>query len=286
MQFSIITPSFRSGQWLKLCIASVADQKVDLEHIVQDAGSDDGTLDWLPTDARVKAVVEKDRGMYDAVNRGLQKSKGDILAYLNCDEQYMPGTLQKVAAFFQKNPQIEIVFGDAIIVNPLGHFLCYRKSLLPLKPHSMVSGNLATLTCAMFFRKSVLEKRGLFFNANLRDLGDADWVIRSVEQGVPMALLPEFTSVFTDTGENMNLKPNAVREKKELYNSAPAWMRTMQRPIIWHHRWRKLWAGAYSQKPFQYSIYTKTNLKERVRFDVAHPRGRWNQYVPQASAQA
>src|SRR6201997_1547101 len=70
MRFSVITPSFRNSDWLKLCIASVADQGVECEHIIQDAGSDDGTLDWLPKDPRVKAYVEKDSGMYDAVNRG------------------------------------------------------------------------------------------------------------------------------------------------------------------------------------------------------------------------
>ena len=82
---------------MKLCIASVADQGVELEHIVQDAESDDGTLDWLPQDRRVKAFVEKDQGMYDAVNRGLRRASGDILAYLNCDEQYLPGALAMVA---------------------------------------------------------------------------------------------------------------------------------------------------------------------------------------------
>ena len=82
MLISVITPSFRSSQWLKLCIASVADQEgVQVEHIVQDAGSDDGTLDWLPHDRRVRAYVEKDAGMYDAINRGLRKSVGEILAY-------------------------------------------------------------------------------------------------------------------------------------------------------------------------------------------------------------
>jgi len=68
---SIITPSYRNSQWLKLCIASVADQQgVELEHIVQDSCSDDGTLDWLPHGHRVQAFLEKDAGMYDAVNRG------------------------------------------------------------------------------------------------------------------------------------------------------------------------------------------------------------------------
>src|SRR5579864_8457246 len=101
MNFSIVTPSFRSSRWLKLCIASVADQAgVEFEHIVQDAGSDDGTLEWLPHDTRVRAYVEKDSGMYDAINRGYRRAKGDLLAYLNCDEQYLPGALQKVRDFF------------------------------------------------------------------------------------------------------------------------------------------------------------------------------------------
>src|ERR1039458_7906042 len=100
MSISIITPSYRQSDWLKLCIASVADQGVALEHIIQDAGSDDGTLDWLRQDSRVKAFVEKDAGMYDAVNRGLRRASGEILAYLNCDEQYLPGTLITVKAFF------------------------------------------------------------------------------------------------------------------------------------------------------------------------------------------
>ena len=88
LKFSIITPSYKNSDWLKLCIASVADQQgVELEHIVQDSCSDDGTQTWLPHDPRVKAYIEKDAGMYDAVNRGYRRATGDILAYLNCDEQ-------------------------------------------------------------------------------------------------------------------------------------------------------------------------------------------------------
>jgi len=97
MQISIVTPSFRSSNWLRLCIASVADQQgVEVEHIVQDSCSDDGTQEWLPKESRVKAFIEKDQGMYDAVNRGFRRSTGQSLAYLNCDEQYLPRALQTV----------------------------------------------------------------------------------------------------------------------------------------------------------------------------------------------
>src|ERR1041385_7805342 len=117
VRFSIVTPSFRNSQWLRLCIASVADQQgVEVEHIVQDAGSDDGTLDWLTRDPRGRAHVEKDKGMYDAVNRGLRRARGEFLAYLNCDEQYLPGALKKVSDFLDRHPDVDIVFGDCIVV--------------------------------------------------------------------------------------------------------------------------------------------------------------------------
>ena len=74
MRISIVTPSYRRSAWLKLCLASVADQQAEIEHIVQDAVSDDGTLDWLARVPRVKVFVERDQGMYDGINRGLRRA--------------------------------------------------------------------------------------------------------------------------------------------------------------------------------------------------------------------
>ena len=114
MKFSIVTPSFRNSRWLKLCIASVANQQgVELDHIVQDSCSDDGTQDWLPHDKRVQAIIEKDGGMYDAVNRGYRRAQGDILAHLNCDEQYLPGALKTVHDYFESHPRVEVVLAGA-----------------------------------------------------------------------------------------------------------------------------------------------------------------------------
>src|SRR5689334_24407188 len=114
MRFSIVTPSFRNSEWLKLCIASVADQDVEHEHIVQDSCSDDGTQEWLPQDKRVSAFIEKDKGMYDAVNRGFRRAKGELLAYLNCDEQYLPDALNKVNAFFARHLEVDVLFADTV----------------------------------------------------------------------------------------------------------------------------------------------------------------------------
>ena len=277
MLISVITPSFRSSQWLKLCIASVADQEgVQVEHIVQDAGSDDGTLDWLPHDRRVRAYVEKDAGMYDAINRGLRKSGGEILAYLNCDEQYLPGALKAVHDFFMEHPEIEVVFAHALVVDARGEFICYRKVVLPHKHHVMVC-HLPVLTCATFFRRRVIDQYDLYFDSHWRDLGDADWVIRLLERRVRMGVLPRYTSVFTDTGENMNMKPNARREKQEMFNAAPLWARKLSLGLHAVHWLRRGRHGNYCQRPFSYVIYTLESPAQRVEYHVSRPTFFWEE---------
>jgi glycosyltransferase involved in cell wall biosynthesis len=272
--FSIITPSFRSSAWLKLCIASVADQGVELEHIVQDGLSDDGTLDWLMTDQRVKAFPEKDAGMYDAVNRGLKRSRGGILAYLNCDEQYLPGALKAVADYFERHPETDVLFADCLVVDAKGECLCYRKVQIPFKHHTMVS-HLQTFTCSMFFRRKIIDDHGLFFNAQWRDLGDADWVLRVLGAGIPTGVLRRFTSTFTDTGANMNLSANAEKERRQMANAAPAWARKLEFALVWQHRLRRLLGGIYRQKPFDYAIYTPASPDRRVVHHVEQPTFIW-----------
>jgi len=275
VDFSIITPSFRSAKWLKLCINSIADQNVALEHIVQDSCSEDGTRELLEGDPRVKAFIEKDTGMYDAVNRGLRRSTGPLLAYLNCDEQYLPGALERVKRAFEARPDLDILFGDVIVVNGDGGFNCFRKVQIPLKYHTWVSNNLATFTAATFFRRRILDRDDMYFDSRFRDLADVDWMMRALAKGFKMGLLHEYTSVFTETGANMNLGANALREKAEFRASAPKWVRRAEPVFIAHHRLRRLLQRAYSQKPFSYSIYTRDSPNLRTAFDVERPISRW-----------
>jgi glycosyltransferase involved in cell wall biosynthesis len=274
MLFSIITPSFRSSAWLKLCIASVADQGIELEHIVQDSLSDDGTMEWLLSDPRVKACAEKDAGMYDAVNRGLKKSSGHLLAYLNCDEQYLPGTLKAVADYFDLHPELDVVFADSLVVDDKGECFCYRKVQVPFKYHTMVS-HLQTFTCSMFFRRRVIDEHGLFFDTKWRDLGDADWVLRLLDAKIRIGILRRFTSTFTDTGANMNLSANAKRERQVMADAAPAWARKLEFALVWQHRLRRLFGGIYRQKAFDYAIYTLASPDKRVVHHVEHPTFIW-----------
>ena len=274
MKFSIITPSFRNSEWLKLCIASVADQEgVEVEHIVQDSCSDDGTQDWLARDPRVKAVIEKDGGMYDAVNRGYRRATGDVLAYLNCDEQYLPGALAAVQKFFEAHPKVEVVLAGSIVTDGDGKYICHRHSLVPSKRH--VWFRFPILTSGIFLRRKVIHERGIFFDTKWRDLGDFHWMLELMRQNVPMAVCDTFTSTFADTGENMNLKPNAIREKNETAKMIPSWLRLLKPLWVVSHRVRRVRAGHFKLQPMSYSIYTKQSPDRRVTIDVPKPTAVW-----------
>ena len=274
MKFSIVTPSFCNSRWLKLCIASVADQQgVEHEHIVQDSCSDDGTQDWLPQDRRVRAFIEKDTGMYDAINRGYRRAQGDILAYLNCDEQYLPGALKTVSVFFESHPEVEVVLAGTIVINADGGYICHRHSLVPLPQH--IWFRFSALTSSVFLRRRVVAERGLFFDTRWRAIADFHWFLTLSKNKVPMAVCDDFTSIFTDTGKNFGLSPESVREIEATATMMPKWVRLLKPAWVVHHRLRRLAAGHFSLKPMSYSIYTLNSPAQRVRFDVPKPTGIW-----------
>src|SRR5436190_6513510 len=274
MQFSIVTPSFRNSQWLRLCIASVADQEgVQFEHIVQDACSDDGTQDWLPKDPRVKAFIEKDQGMYDAVNRGFRRSSGEILAYLNCDEQYLPGALKAVHDYFAKHPLVDVVVADTVVTDANGDYLCHRYSLVPHKNQIWV--RFPVLTCGLFVRSHVVKKLGIWLDTKWRDLGDFFWVAEMVRRRARIAVLPRFTSVFTDTGDNMNLKPNAARERQIKCQMTPRRVRLLNPLFIGLYRLRLAARGSLFQRAFDYSLYTLASPNEPVTRHAGRPTSFW-----------
>jgi glycosyltransferase involved in cell wall biosynthesis len=274
VKFSIVTPSFRNSDWLKLCIASVADQEgVELEHIVQDACSDDGTQDWLQRDKRVRAFIEKDAGMYDAINRGYRRATGDILAYLNCDEQYLPGKLKAVHDYFESHPGIDVVLAGTIVVDNDGQYVCHRPALIPHPRH--IWWAFMVLTASLFIRRSVIEQRGIFFDTRWRASGDLFWVLELMKHKVPMAVFHQFTSAFADTGKNLGAAPTGEMENKATLAMVPRWVRLLHPFWILHHRLRRLAAGHFSLKPDSYCIYTHNSPAKRVRFDVPKPTTIW-----------
>jgi glycosyltransferase involved in cell wall biosynthesis len=282
LRFSIVTPSFRQLHWLRLALASVADQDgAIVEHIVQDAGTESiQTMFEEYAGSRKRSgydpqlFVEKDNGMYDAVNRGLQRATGDILAYLNCDEQYLPGTLRAVASFFARYPDVDVAFGNVVIVDGAGRYVCSREIVLPHLYHTWVCTN-PVFTAATFFRRRLITEEKIFFDQHWRDLGDSVWVLELLKRRIRTARLDFFSTAFADTGENMNLGTNAVAEQQQLRQSAPGWVQLLMPLWTGQHRLKRLVRGHYFPRPFDYAIYTLENGNERRTFHVTKPTGIW-----------
>lgn len=264
MKVSIVTPSYNQLQWLKLCIASVADQHgVELEHIIQDAGTGVCLAEWVQHHSQAKLFVEGDSGMYDAINKGFHKTTGDIVAWLNCDEQYLPGALATVVDFFEKHPEVEVLFGDAVILSEKGNLLSYRRAVLPSLLHIQVS-HLNTLSCATFVRRSVIE-RGFLLPTEWKIVADVVWVADLLKAKLRMAVLPEPLAAFTLTKENLGQSKAAFEEgwewQKQVLGKKLCILRL---PIILWHRLGKLLHGAYRTRDVATKVYTLMSSDARV----------------------
>ena len=269
---SVVTPCLNPGPLLRLCAASVADQDGPLEHLVQDGASTDGTAAWALSQPGLRTDSRPDRGMYEALNRGFGRARGDLFCWLNADEQLLPGAIRAVRAFFTARPETELLVADSICVDPGGAYLFHRTALPPLRTHT-ARCHLATPSCALFFRRHLWETPGLQFNPDWRCAGDADWILRILASGCTIARLPVFTSLFTLTGHNLSDSPEAALERARLSARLGPWPPRFL--VSLHHRLRQLAAGAYTQTPFQCSAFTLESPDSRVTRAVPAPRGRW-----------
>jgi glycosyltransferase involved in cell wall biosynthesis len=275
MDVSIITPSFNSGRYLPLAAASVADQAgVTAEHLVVDGGSTDGTVGWLQSSRGLRWSSGPDRGMYDAVNKGLAVAGGAILGYLNCDEQYLPGTLAAVADAFRANPGIDLIYGDMLVVNPDGGLLAFRKSY-PLRWPYVAAAHLYVPSCALFWRRRVRDA-GLVFDTRWCIQGDADFVLRVLRAGHRAARLPRYLAAFTLADANLGNTPAARKEMLAARAGAPWWIRGFRPAWNGARHAEKLLSGAHRQAfPLDYDLYTRSDLTHRVHFTAPTGTFRW-----------
>lgn len=163
---SVITPSYNQAEYLENTIRSVLAQHNDkqtsynLEYLIVDGGSDDGSQDIIQkyTSDLTWWVSEPDAGQADAINKGFQKSRGEIVSWLNSDDLYLPGAIAGVVQAMQENPQAGMAYGDAIAIDSNGK---------PLNKWTFGNWGLAELMrfriiCqpAVFIRRSILEQAG------------------------------------------------------------------------------------------------------------------------------
>ncbi len=169
MKLTIITPSFNHAEFLAQTIDSVLAQtvNVDLDYVVLDGGSSDGTIDLLTNYSdHLRWSSQPDNGQVDAINRGLRAATGDVIGWLNSDDLLLPGSLQRVASAFLKSDSTQWVFGDCIIVDRQGKEIRKRVSAYKRfqaqrysRERLLVSNFISQMT--VFWRRDLIDKVGL-----------------------------------------------------------------------------------------------------------------------------
>jgi glycosyltransferase involved in cell wall biosynthesis len=128
-----------------------------------------------------------------------------IVAWLNADEQYLPGTLQKVARYFETHPEADVVFGDMIIVDSEGTPIAARREIDTCKRH-IANGVLFIFSGAMFFHRRLFDRGILKLDIQYKLAGDMDLVLHLMENGARFHHVNNYFSLFTADGENLTTR--------------------------------------------------------------------------------
>lgn len=190
-KISIITPSFNQGKFIEQTIQSVLSQNYpNLEYIIMDGGSTDETISILKKYAeKLKWFSEKDKGQSDAINKGLKMATGDIVAWINSDDYYLPGTLQKIAKHFENNKDIKWITGDYLIIDETGHEIHsfvrgYKNLVSYFSSFTALSFANYINQPSTFWRKELLDKVG-YVNESYRYCMDYDLWLRFMRESSP-----------------------------------------------------------------------------------------------------
>lgn len=192
MKVSIVTPSYHQGRFIERTLQSVASQEgadVEVEHLVCDGGSTDGTVDILRNfSPPVRWVSERDEGQTHAINKGIRAASGEIIGWLNSDDIYYPGAIARVVDYFTAHPAVDIAYGmaDHIDVEDKA-FEAY-----PTEPWNFTRLQETCYICqpALFFRRRIVEVHG-FLDESLDYCMDYEYWLRLGKAGVLFGYMEE-----------------------------------------------------------------------------------------------
>lgn len=194
-KISIVTVSFNQGQFIEDNILSVINQNYpNVEHIIIDAGSTDGTIDILKKyDNYLNWTSEPDKGQSDGLNKGFKKATGEIIGWFNSDDRIPLGALHKVARFFIENPDEIAVVGNQSIIDENGELIRVVKSRSYSYDY-LVNHARGITQNSTFFKKEVFEKTG-YLDETLHYAMDRDLFIR-IAKIKAMPYIPETLGEF------------------------------------------------------------------------------------------
>jgi glycosyltransferase involved in cell wall biosynthesis len=178
-KISIITPSFNQGNFIEETIRSIVMQGYpDLEYIVMDGGSRDNTVDVLKKydHSITKWVSEPDKGQTHAINKGIKYATGEIIAYLNSDDLYLPESLKIAALYLTSHPDVSMVYGNILQIDKKGDVI-EREETDDFDYDRLLSWIIYVPQPATFIRGTIVHEIGLF-DENLNLGMDQDYWVR------------------------------------------------------------------------------------------------------------
>lgn len=181
---SIVTPTLNRAGMIRAAIESVLQQGYpNVEHIVVDGRSTDGTAAVLADYPHLRIICEPDRGVYDGLNKGIRLARGEVIGHLNSDDIYAPGALLAVARQFQQDTELDVVSGNATISIAMtdGSRRVIKRYEAPAdRTLTFATGTIgAPLINARFFRRRLYDRVGLY-DSSYAISGDRDFLIRAV----------------------------------------------------------------------------------------------------------
>lgn len=252
MKFDIVTPSFNQVKYLRETIESVLNQEgpdVEISYYIMDGGSDDGSRDLIRShESRLTFWRSaKDSGQSAAIAEGLAMGKGEIVAWINSDDLYPPGTFQKVAEFFVSHPDIDAVYGDCLMVDerskPVG-----LGTHIPVSWQDLFETPYLINQEATFVRREVYEKVG-GVNPSFWGAMDYDLWLRIFREGRAY-YLPEILGIHrflpgqkSSTAERYIEEMQQARERfaKHYSLSVPPWPFSTEGWESVKHKWESYW---------------------------------------------
>jgi glycosyltransferase involved in cell wall biosynthesis len=189
ISISIITPSFNQAPFLEDAIRSVLEQAYPgTEYLVIDGGSTDGSPGIIQRYAARLAywVSEPDRGQVHAINKGLARASGEVVAFLNSDDVYLPGALAAVSEHFEGRPHSEWLCGDTLFFG-VGHRTRYLQTRVPRSLGHLLCWEYKAPQPSMFWRRRAV---GVGFDERWKYCFDHEFYVRLFLQGIGCERLP------------------------------------------------------------------------------------------------